>query len=626
MKKWLLCLLGVLIFGPAVALSAERTFERPTTGLRNTRTLEIDKVVVDDDRTAIYFDAYFHPNQWIRIASDTYIQADGNKYLITGADSIELDSHHHMPASGEYSFILYFPPLPAGTERFDFIEGDCDDCFKIWDVDLVGNFVPGGQYLEGLDKIDQPHTLREPELNIARTTVQVNIYGIKDGFALEVPRMLVRTFLKSSGDDEIVAVKTDDGQYQFEFDQFGTTTALLIFAGQYKSILLAPGDNVSVFLDVEGQMARLSRYNNLPPQKTLLFTGAYGRVNSEMGEFNIYDLGMPDPYRMFSDTTVWKMSDAEYLQRVKEEYLENGQILGQLPISDAFKSVYAQAVKTTAAQAVLGKARVKGSSQRQATGEYPELLTRSPLSQQELAFLTELELNNKKLLLSSEFAYLAFFLKDDSVSDADVKAIAGAETGLLPDLKKVLDPLFKAETEEGATEQELALMRGASTPFYIESYEKIRQNTLAMLEKARSEGGFTILDAPDVAAEEILEAIVARHPGKVVFVDFWATWCGPCIQAMKTIKPFKPEMESNGVVTIYLTGTSSPQTKWMTMLPEIGGTHYYLTAEQWQAVTERYEVQGIPTYLIYDKTGTQVYKSTGFPGVEKLKSEFEKYW
>ena len=43
-----------------------------------------------------------------------------------------------MPASGEASFTLAFEPLPRGTRSFDFIESDCDDCFKLYGIDLTG--------------------------------------------------------------------------------------------------------------------------------------------------------------------------------------------------------------------------------------------------------------------------------------------------------------------------------------------------------------------------------------------------------------------------------------------------------------------------------------------------------
>ena len=61
---------------------------------------------------------------------------------------------------------------------------------------------------------------------------------------------------------------------------------------------------------------------------------------------------------------------------------------------------------------------------------------------------------------------------------------------------------------------------------------------------------YTICEAPQVAEEELLDALIARHKGKVQFIDFWATWCGGCRQIIKEYEPLKKDISEDKVAFI----------------------------------------------------------------------------
>ena len=130
-------------------------------------------------------------------------------------------------------------------------------------------------------------------------------------------------------------------------------------------------------------------------------------------------------------------------------------------------------------------------------------------------------------------------------------------------------------------------------------------------------------EPPKVSQAEMFDAILAKYKGKVVVVDFWATWCGPCIQANRLIRPLKEEMKGQDVVWLYLTGETSPLNAWTAAYPTISGEHFRVSAEQWSYWYKTFGIRGVPTFMVYDRQGKQMSKYTGFPGVAALKRDIE---
>ena len=132
--------------------------------------------------------------------------------------------------------------------------------------------------------------------------------------------------------------------------------------------------------------------------------------------------------------------------------------------------------------------------------------------------------------------------------------------------------------------------------------------------------GYNINETPDVSEDKIIESIVARYPNKVVFIDFWATWCAPCLKGMKEIEPLKKKLKDSDIVFVYITNESSPQKLWREKIAEIGSEHYYLKDEIWESISEKFKFDGIPAYLIYDKNGKLAHQQVGMMKAEKAES------
>lgn len=112
---------------------------------------------------------------------------------------------------------------------------------------------------------------------------------------------------------------------------------------------------------------------------------------------------------------------------------------------------------------------------------------------------------------------------------------------------------------------------------------------------------------------------MAKHRGKVVLVDLWTTWCSPCREGIRRMKPVKEELADKDIAYVYLTNESSNRKQWEEMITTIGGDHYWLTKEQWVVLQRQFLFSSIPTYIVVAPDGSIAAKQEGFRGPEHMK-------
>ncbi|NBC10132.1 MAG: redoxin domain-containing protein [Planctomycetes bacterium] len=90
--------------------------------------------------------------------------------------------------------------------------------------------------------------------------------------------------------------------------------------------------------------------------------------------------------------------------------------------------------------------------------------------------------------------------------------------------------------------------------------------------------------------------------GKIVVVDFWATWCGPCLAAVPHNNEIAEKYAEEGVIVIGVCGSSSGQEK-MEATAEKHNMQYPIAKDATQQSAENWSVMWWPTYGVIDRSG-----------------------
>ena len=127
-------------------------------------------------------------------------------------------------------------------------------------------------------------------------------------------------------------------------------------------------------------------------------------------------------------------------------------------------------------------------------------------------------------------------------------------------------------------------------------------------------------EAPDFTVKRLSdgkEVKLSDFKGKVIELNFWATWCGPCRREIPVLNKMVDEFKGKEVVFLAVSDENPDVIKKFLKEQEF---KYLQTTGN---ASQLYRVTGIPTHFVIDRNGMIQFKHVGYmPGLEdKIKEE-----
>lgn len=125
-----------------------------------------------------------------------------------------------------------------------------------------------------------------------------------------------------------------------------------------------------------------------------------------------------------------------------------------------------------------------------------------------------------------------------------------------------------------------------------------------------------------------LEELVATQKGNVIYVDFWASWCAPCIREMPNSKQLQADLKEQKITYLYISSDRKAK-PWKASMKKHEldqGLHYRITNANTSKGLEDMRIMFIPRYMIFDTEGKLVNEDAPRPSETSiLKAELARY-
>ncbi len=153
-----------------------------------------------------------------------------------------------------------------------------------------------------------------------------------------------------------------------------------------------------------------------------------------------------------------------------------------------------------------------------------------------------------------------------------------------------------------------ALMLGANAAFAdTAALEALKDGDMKklMFSEAKPAGTATFTDT------EGNEVSLADYRGKVVLLNFWATWCAPCRHEMPMLDALQAEYGGDDFQVVTVATGRNKEMAIVKFFEEIGVEHLPILMDPKQGLAREMGVMGLPVTVLLDREGNEIARMMG---------------